>query len=231
MNKVLASWTAVVSAMAMTMPEPAVAATIKLQRPRAEAKKPTRAPAPPRSPRRRQPNSESVVVAPPAPPPPVGIDPALIRETVAEAKYTATLTQDAATKSAVIHVTDGKSGRSLNFNGCTDESHCREMEFYTLWSTPNEANVCSVWGSDITRDPTRMQGKPYCYTLSNLPRQLHLRLSSDQIPYRGMETLDRAAMKTRTVEMIGVWAAYLSRLQEAWKIARTKCPRASDRCA
>ena len=160
-----------------------------------------------------------------------GIDPALMQETVTEANYKATLVRDAAARTAVLQVTDGKTGWSVNFSDCAEENHCRTMEFYTLWRTPNEANVCQVWGSDVTQDPNRTAGKPFCYTVPGLARQFHLKLSTDQAPYLGMDRLPVPEAKERMNGMISIWSQHLGMLPQAWKIARSKCPRATDKCA
>ncbi len=164
------------------------------------------------------------------PPADLGIDPALMRETIAEARYSATLTRDVEAKTALIQATDGKTGWSVNFADCSDESHCGSLEFYTLWKVTNEANVCTAWRNDVTKDPTRGLGKPFCYTVPALPKQLHLKLSSEQGPYLGMAKLTPAQAKERMQGMIGVWAAHLPMLPQAWKVASSKCPRVSDKC-
>jgi hypothetical protein len=178
-----------------------------------------------------RPSRTDVVETPEAPPPiPTGIDPALMQEVVTEAKYKATLTRDDQARTALIQATDGKSGWSVNFTDCVEESRCGTMEFYILWKVTNEANVCKVWAADVAQDPTRTAGKPYCYTVPTLPKQFHLKLSSEQQPYNGLNKLEREQAKEQMQGMIGVWATALPKLSEAWKIASKKCPRATDRC-
>jgi hypothetical protein len=160
----------------------------------------------------------------------MGIDPDLMQKTIVEANYSATLTRDEQAHTAVIQALDGKTGWSVNFSRCAEPNRCGVMEFYTLWRVPNEANVCMIWGSEITKDPTRTLGKPFCYTLPGRERQMHLKLTSRQPPYRGIEALAPAEAHDRMREMIGTWTRYLAMLPQAYTIASEKCPRAADRC-
>jgi hypothetical protein len=185
---------------------------------------------PPRNRPVRRPRDDTAAIAETPPPPATGIDPALMQEAIVGAKYRVTLTRNEAAHTAVLQATDGKSGWSVNFKNCVADNRCGSMEFYTLWRTPNEANVCTVWGRDITKDPTHGRGKPFCYTVPGLERQFHLKLSSDQPPYVGLDKMTPAEAKQRMESMIGVWADYLPRLQQAYAIASGKCPRASDKC-
>ncbi|MDE8653692.1 hypothetical protein [Novosphingobium album (ex Liu et al. 2023)] len=220
------SWIAVVSILALVTPMPAMA-EIRLQRKVEERPRKAATKAPRRAPKK---NRTAPAPEPEAPQAPSGIDPAVMKDAIAEAKYTVSLVQEPEAKKAALQVTDGKIGWSVNFSDCVDESHCGTMEFYTLWSVSNEANVCAAWVSDVTKDLNRTQGKPSCYTVASLPKQFHLRLSSNQVPYYGMDKLPPEEAKARMVEMINVWSAHLPMLQEAWKIARIKCPRATDSC-
>lgn len=224
MNRVLGSSAAVLSLLVLALPAPALAdfsipsAKQKVTKPATQ--RPVRRPARPRA------------AEPEAPTAPIitGIDPALMREVLYGAQYNVTLDRDPAARSAAIQVTDGKTGWRVSFSNCEEDSKCRTMEFYTLWSVQNEANVCTVWNNDVTKDPTHVLGKPYCYTVPNLPRQFHLKLSSDQAPYIGMNMLTPEAARERMNVMIGVWSTYLKHLSDAWAIASSKCPRPADKC-
>jgi hypothetical protein len=159
-----------------------------------------------------------------------GIDPALMKEAVVAANYGAKLVWNPEDRTAVVQATDNKSGWSVNFSDCSGETRCQSMEFYTRWQVSNEANVCTIWSRDITKDPGRSLGKPFCYTVPRLDRQLHLKLSSDQAPYAGIERLSREQAKQRMETMIRVWSTYLPMLPQAWTVAQQKCPRVGDRC-
>lgn len=225
MNRVLAGLAAGLSVSALVMPAPAMADFfIKKNKPKAAT--PNTTPRPVRTPKRpkAEPRIEEVAV------PASGIDPMLMQQAVVEAKYTAQLNRDLEAKTAVLQVTNGKSGWSVNFKNCAEENRCGTMEFYTLWRVSNEANVCSVWGTDVTRDPSRATGKPYCYVVPSLTRQMHLILSSDQGPYAGIGRLSPEEAKERMRGMIDVWSASLNDLPKAWDIAVTRCPRVSDKC-
>lgn len=229
MNRVLAGLAAGLSISALVLPAPVMADFfIKKTKPKATAN-PTAPPRPARPPRRprapSEPRIEPAIVSATT-----GIDPMLMQQTVTEAQYSANLLPDPETKTAVLEVTNGKSGWSVNFKNCVSETRCGTMEFYTLWRVSNDANVCTVWGNDVTKDPGRTQGKPYCYTVPDLIRQFHLVLSSDQVPYTGMGRLTPEEAKERMRGMIGVWSAALDQLPQAWDIATTKCPRPTDKC-
>jgi len=225
-SKALANWIAAVAVLALGMPAP-VLADIRLQR--KVEQPPRKAPAPQRRVSRPRPVAPAAE-EPPPPPAPVGIDPELMREAVVEANYKVTYRPNPAAATAVLGVTDGKTGWSVNFSGCTEANRCSTMEFYTLWNVTNEANVCSAWNHAVVRDPNRMEGRPYCYTVASLPRQFHLKLTSSQIPYAGIDRLPREEAKARMSHMIGVWTSHLPRLSEAWTIARSKCPKPADKC-
>lgn len=225
MIKLVAGWAGVLVALGLaTTPAPAFA-DFSIQKAKPKAKS-----APQRPARARRPRVTEEEPAPPPAPAVTGIDPALMQQAVAEANYSAKLVRDPGGQTAVIEVTDGKTGWTVNFKNCVDDSHCGFMELYTLWPVSNEANVCTVWSLDVTKDPSRNLGKPYCYTVPQLTGQLHLKLSSDQGPYLGMDKLTPEQAKERMQGMIGVWQSYLPQLQEAWKIASTKCPRAAMKC-
>jgi hypothetical protein len=228
MNRMLASLAAGISVSALMLPSPVLADFfIKKTKPKAAAPQP---PAQPQRPVRRTRPAE-VRNTPSAPSiPTTGIDPALMQQTIVEAKYTANLTRNSAEKTAVLQVTNGKSGWSVNFKNCVADNRCGTMEFYTLWRVSNDANVCTVWGNDVMRDPGRRLGKPYCYTVPDLSRQFHLKLSTDQAPYAGMDRLSPEEAKERMRGMIGVWSSALTQLPQAWEIASTKCPRTTDTC-
>lgn len=182
-------------------------------------------------PRRPRASDESAGIAEPAVPVPLtGIDPEAMQEAITAAKYQTTLARDPSAHTAVVQATDGKTGWSVNFRDCVADNRCGSMEFYTLWRVANETNVCTVWGRDVTKDPTRGQGRPYCYTVPGLDRQLHLKLSTDQRPYTGMDKMLPAQVRERMDAMISVWAEYLPMLPQAWTIASSKCPRATDKC-
>lgn len=183
-----------------------------------------------RQPRRTRPVENHVEEAVAAPVP-MGIDPALMQQAVTEAQYSAKLVRDPAAKTAVIEVTNGKSaGWSVNFKDCVEDNQCGSMEFYTLWRVANEANVCQVWGTDVAKDPTRNLGKPYCYVVRERDKQLHLKLSSEQMPYLGLDKMAPDQAKERMRGMIGVWSTALTQLPQAWEIAKSKCPKATDKC-
>lgn len=162
---------------------------------------------------------------------PTGIDPAMMQEAVIAANYSAKLVLKPAERTAVIEATDNKIGWSVNFSDCAEQTRCQSMEFYALWQVSNEANVCTVWSRDVTKDPTRTQGKPFCYTVPQLGRQLHLKLSSTQPPYAGIERLSPEEAKQTMTSMIRVWSAHLAMLPQAWTVAQQKCPRVGDRCS
>lgn len=222
----LAVLAAGMSVSALVLPSPVQADFfIKKAKPKASANPTTpRAVRPPRRAKQTEARIEQAVT------PATGIDPALMQQTIIEAKYTANLVRDLEAKTAVLEVTNGKSGWSVNFKNCVEENHCGTMEFYTLWRVSNDANVCSVWGTDVAKDPSRTLGKPYCYTVPDLSRQLHLKLSSDQAPYAGLGGLAPEEAKERMRGMIGVWSTALDQLPQAWEIASAKCPRVSDKC-
>jgi len=225
MNRVLSSSAAVLSLLALVASAPVLAdfsiPSAKKQVTKPSTQRPVRRPA---RPKHAEPEA-------PAAPAVTGIDPALMREVLFGANYNVTLDRNPAARSAAIQVTDGKTGWRVTFGDCEEDSKCRTMEFYTLWGVANEANVCTVWNNDVTQDPTHVLGKPFCYTVPNLPRQFHLKLSSDQAPYIGMNRLPPEEARERMNVMIGVWSTYLKRLGEAWTIASAKCPRPTDKCA
>jgi hypothetical protein len=226
MGRLFATVNAALLATALIAPAP-VLAEFKLSKPQAQ---PQPRPAQPSRPRpARRPRAEPTAAAEVIPEPVTGIDPALMQEAVVDAKYRVTLERDVAAHTAVLHATDGKSGWSVNFKDCVQENRCGSMEFYTLWRTPNEANVCTAWGRDITKDPTRNLGKPFCYTVPTLERQFHLKLSSEQAPYADIPRIPPPQAKERMQTMIGTWAEYLPKLQQAYVIATGKCPR--GRCS
>lgn len=228
MNKMLASLAALSAASMLVLPSPATADFfIKKTKPKVSA--PTQ-PRPPRPPRRNRGTDPRNVPAIPDAPVSAGINPLLMQQAVTEAQYTAQLNRDPEAKTAVLQVTNGKSGWSVNFLNCMADDQCGTMEFYTLWRVSNEANVCNVWGSNIARDPSRNLGKPFCYVVPDLARQFHLKLSSDQAPYAGLGRLSADEAKTRMRGMIDLWSTSLDQLPQAWEIASSKCPKASDKC-
>jgi hypothetical protein len=229
MNRILAGLAAGLAASALALPAPASADFfIKKTKPKASASQPQQRQ--PRNPRRvrQEPRAEEVVAAPPTP---IGIDPALMEQAVTEARYTAKLIRNPATKTALIEVTNGKSGWSVNFKDCAEENLCGAMEFYTLWRVSNEANVCTVWGNDVAKDPTRNLGKPFCYVVPNLNKQLHLKLSTEQAPYAGLVRLSPDLAKEQMRGMIATWSNAMAQLPQAWQIAVAKCPKVTDKCA
>ena len=160
-----------------------------------------------------------------------GIDPTLMQEVIIQAGLTATTTFDAAARTALIQVGKSKIGWSANFKDCTDEHHCRAMDIYTLWTVSNEMNVCTVWGLDVTKDPMRQKGTPYCYVMQAGDKHLHLKLSSDQQPYAGVDRMTRPQARDVLQHMVGVWTYHLELLPQAWKLAEQKCPKRNDNCA
>jgi len=231
MNRMLGGAAAGLAAATLLLASPASADFfIKKAQPKAATPptSPPRVRTPPRRPRPSEARIEEAVAAPA----PVGIDPALMEQAVNEAQYSARLVRDPANKTAVLEVTgDGKSGGwSVNFKDCEQDNQCGAMEFYTLWRVSNEANVCTVWGNDVARDPTRNLGKPFCYVVRDRDKQLHLKLSSEQLPYLGLDKMAPDAAKERMRSMIGVWSTSLTQLPQAWEIAKSKCPKATDRC-
>lgn len=229
MNRVLAAMAAGLAASALMLPSAAMADFfIKKNKPKATAPQTTQQ-RPARPPRRTKPSEVRQDDAPP-PVPFAGIDPLLMQQAVIEAKYSAQLDRDPTTKTAVLQVTNGKSGWSVNFKNCADNNKCGAMEFYTLWRVSNEANVCKVWGSDVARDPSRTLGQPFCYVVPDLARQFHLKLSTEQSPYSDLGRLSPEEAKQRMGAMIVTWSEALTQLPKAWEIASAKCPRATDTC-
>ncbi|MEP7222689.1 MAG: hypothetical protein ABI673_08495 [Novosphingobium sp.] len=162
---------------------------------------------------------------------PTGIDPALMVEVITQTGSTAKSSYDPATRTALIQATSKNIGWSTNFKDCTDANHCRVAELYTLWTVSNETNVCTVWGLEITKDPGRHKGLPYCYTLQPPgDRHLHLKLSSEQQPYTGVERMARPQARDVLLHMVGVWNYHLEMLLQAWKLAEQKCPKRNDNC-
>lgn len=230
MNRVLAGMAAGLAVSALMLPSPAMADFfIKKNKPKATAPQTTQQ-RPTRAPRRTRPSEVRQDDA--APPVPLGggIDPLLMQQAVVEARYSAQLDRDPATKTAVLQVTNGKSGWSVNFKNCADGAKCGAMEFYTLWRVSNEANVCKVWSSDVARDPSHTLGQPFCYVVPDLARQFHLKLSTEQSPYADLGRLPPEEAKQRMGAMIVTWSSALNELPKAWEIASAKCPRATDNC-
>ncbi|MEP6867510.1 MAG: hypothetical protein ABJA20_03255 [Novosphingobium sp.] len=159
-----------------------------------------------------------------------GIDPALMQEVIVQSGFTAKSSYDGAARTALIQAASNKIGWSANFKNCTDANHCGAMELYTLWTVSNEVNVCTIWGLEITKDPSRKNGLPYCYTVQPGDRHLHLKLSSEQNPYAGVERMARPQARDVLLHMVGVWTYHLELLPQAWKLADQKCPKKSDNC-
>jgi hypothetical protein len=182
----------------------------------------------------RRPAARKRVAATPKPLVPevlTGIDPQLMQEVIVQAGMSAKTTFDTAARTALIQIGNAKIGWSANFKDCADEHHCRAMDIYTLWNVPNEVNVCTVWGQDVTKDPLRKAGTPYCYTVQPGDKHLHLKLSSEQYPYAGVERMARAQARDVLQHMVGVWTYHLELLPQAWKLAEQKCPKRTDNCA
>ncbi len=223
------AWTIVAAALIL----PTTASTeIRISKPKPTPRATQAAPAPqPTARARARPRpAPAPSPRPTTPPQPTGIDPALVNETLVEAGYTTEFANSPSPAGPSISTTTGNSAWRIAFKDCGPTQRCGQMEFYTLWRVSNEANVCYAWMNAITQDPTGTDGKPTCYTLPNAGNQLHLTMSTSQIPYIGIAQLSGDRAKSKILGMLNVWSSHVVRLPEAYAYARTYCPRKSRKC-
>jgi hypothetical protein len=154
----------------------------------------------------------------------------MLQEAILEAGYTSSSLTTAADGGPKIEVKSGKSGWTAEFSGCATASRCRSVEFFFVWETPNDANICTVWAYYITKDQDGSLGLPTCTVIPPSGKMLRLALSSTQSPYAAIERAPSDEKRTILGNMVKTWASYSGRLTEARDIANRRCPRGRPTC-
>jgi hypothetical protein len=115
-------------------------------------------------------------------------------------------------------------------SSCTSTDRCRLLTFSHLWEVSNRTNVCNSWKYYIVRDLDGTRGMPTCAPMTSIEKQLQFWLTSDQVPYSGVERVSAQEAQSRMQTMVNIWTGYLRRLPEARDVAREKCPKKNDKC-